>query len=333
MYKIVLAQVFLLFVCVNAFAQNVVDFELSQPVTKVDSSLYNTITFIDSRDDTTNVGVVQTGFFNRMGLVKAKTPLATQVSSVFNSLITAHAKQGETLLQLRQFSFAELITGLSERGYCYMQARLYAKNGERYKKISSIDTIITLSSSIDVSNSILKAGKEGISNFIRNGIILKPTDSVSYSYHDILKIDSIEKRKIKLYNADTYKDGLYATFQSFMNQVPDKPISSEGHVLFPGFVKTTDEDGKLKDVKSKDFYAAVYQGQPYICSKTGYYPLEKVKDDFYFIGDAKSSANTGTMVAASALFGVVGGIIASAPTTSFFYMKIDHKNGKFIRLK
>ncbi len=79
-------------------------------------------------------------------------------------------------------------------------------------------------------------------------------------------------------------------------------------------------------------YAFVYKGQPFVATEYGYYPLQKINDDFYFTGKAKVTANTGDVIAASLFFGIIGGLIASNSEATF-EMKIDHLNGGFIRLK
>src|SRR5690606_29304742 len=97
-------------------------------------------------------------------------------------------------------------------------------------------------------------------------------------------------------------------------------------------VRTTDSTGKDIKIKSDDIYALVHDGQPYIATEYGFYPLQKDSNNFTFIGKAKVTANTGSVIAAGVFFGVIGSLIA-ANAHSDFEMKIDHRTGGFIRMR
>jgi hypothetical protein len=91
-------------------------------------------------------------------------------------------------------------------------------------------------------------------------------------------------------------------------------------------------DGKEKEIKKDEVYSVVYQGISYI-----YIPTEnlftkatKRDNDFYFTGKIKSTAKTGNVVAASAFFGIIGGLIASGSNSVPFELKLDYINGGFI---
>jgi hypothetical protein len=135
-----------------------------------------------------------------------------------------------------------------------------------------------------------------------------------------------------VYNSTVYKDGLYTNYQSFRLQTPDQQLTGTIKNGLPSGIKSVDANGKTEKVKSKDIYAVVLNGQTFIATDYGYYPLEKREDDFYFTGKAKVTANTGNVIAASLFFGIIGGLIASDAEATFD-MKIDHLNGGFVRLR
>ena len=307
------------------------DFKISLPDQKVANSLYKSISFIDTRYDTSNMGIVQVGAFNRKVRVVPKKHFAAQLVSVLNSLTDSSAQNGELLLQLRQFNFAEITGAFSEKGYCYLRAVLYAKAGGYFQKINYIDTVIVVKS-MDVTRAMFRNGSKVITNFISSSLHNTADSLTQYSYADLMNIDSIEKRKIPAYNSSSFKDGLYISFQSFMNQTPDKEAMIEMKKEKLNTVKAPDTTGKLVKVKSKDIYAVVYKGQPFIATEYGYYPLSKINDDFVFTGKAKVTANTADVIAASFFFGIIGGLIASNDNATF-EMKIDHINGGFIRIR
>jgi tetratricopeptide (TPR) repeat protein len=318
----------------NLFSQNKTeDFVITLPEQKIPNSLYKTISFIDSRYDTTNMGIVQLGVFNRKARVVPKTHFSEQLKNVLNALTDSTSKDGELLFQLRQFNFAEITGSLSEKGYCYLRADLYAKTNDQYQKTGSIDTVILVKAG-DVTRAMFRNGSKTITNFIGSNLLQSPTDAVSYSYNDVMHIDSIEKRRINVYNAAGYKDGAYKDFQSFARQEPDYDSLTvtfkDGKI---DRVKTPGEDGKMTTLKAKNMYALVHQGQIFIVTEYGDYPVEKRNDDFYFIGKAKVSLSTGDAIAAGLFFGIMGQLMAEEASQGVFEMKIDHINGGFIRLR
>ncbi|MEO6151407.1 MAG: hypothetical protein ABIN95_07140, partial [Mucilaginibacter sp.] len=139
--------------------------------------------------------------------------------------------------------------------------------------------------------------------------------------------------KLKLYTAPEYTNGIYLSYNSFKNQVPDKEIAAaflEGNTIET--VSVADEKGKWQKIKVEDVYAVVYNNSPFIATKKLYVPLKKINNDLVFIGKAKVTADAGDVIAASVFFGVIGGLIASNAQATF-EMKIDHVNGGFVRLR
>ncbi len=332
MRTLLLIHAFILVTSTGIFAQNrTEDFELILPQEKIQNSLYNTINFLDSRYDTTFMGIVQLGAFNKKAKVIPHIPLATQLMTVMNSLTDESAKNGELLFQLRQINFAEITGAVSEKGYCYFKADLYAKNNDQYQRISSIDTVI-LVKSMDVTRSLFRNGSKTITSFIGDNLLKKAANPPYYNFNEVVNMDSIEKRNIVVYNIANYADGLYDTYASFKNQTPDAEIKVEMKNEKIVSVKAPDKNGKAIKVKPKDIYAIVYNGQAFIATEYGYYPLQKKDDDFLFTGKAKVSAKTGDVIAASLFFGIIGGLVASG-SEAIFEMKIDHSNGGFIHLK
>jgi len=308
------------------------DFELIIPTQKVQHSLYNKIVFLDSRYDTTFSGIIQLGAFNKKARVIIKNHLSYQLTNVMDAFIDNTAKEGELLFQLRQFSFAEITGAMSEKGYFYLRASLYAKTGIQYQKLSAIDTVIFIKA-MDVTRALLRDGSNTITGFIASQLLKTATSSNVYTLNEVIQIDSIEKMNIPLYYTSHLSEGMYTSYLSFFNQIPDKQILVEMRNDEIYSVKTLEENNKTITVKSKNIYAFVYNGKAYISTAYGFYPLRKIKDDFLFTGEAEVSANSGDVMMASVFFGVIGGLIASSNSDATFEMKIDHINGGFIRLR
>ena len=307
------------------------DFQLILPEQKIQNSLYNSIRFIDERYDTTLVGIIQRGLFNDRVMLVTKQPLQEQIRSVLTSLVDSTAKSGELILHVRQFSLSEITASFSEKGYCYLKANLFAGNNGSYKLLNKFDSIVVVKAT-DVTKNLLKTGSEVITGFIASSLLKEPVDTELLSLNDIYRIDSLEKRNLAVYNNAVYKDGVYRTFRSFVDQTPDGQITAKVKKKEIWDIYVLNEKGKKEKVWQKDTYAVIYNGMPYISTEFDYYPLHKKDGDFYFTGKAKATANSADVMVASMLFGVIGGLLA-ANANATFEMKIDHLNGSFVRLK
>lgn len=326
--KIIITVVFGVF-CQMANAQMATELHSFQlPEKKVVNSIYNSIAVIDARNDTTNLGIIQTGALNKKKLLIPKEPLSVQFQSILTALTDNTAKPGQLLIQLRRLAFSEATTVWSEKGFFTFRAELYARQNDAFKKLSTIDTLLTVSA-MDVTNKTLKTGSEIIADYIAANLYKQPIDGIdSYSAHDVAKIDSIEKSTLKLYTTNTYVDGVYLNYYMFREQTPDAKIMVDGDEIKKNNVTFIDSDGILRHVKLASAYALVFKGRPYIATEYGFLPLKKVNNDFVFISKLNTAKN-GDVLMASALFGVVGGAIA-ASQKSDFEMKIDHNSGQII---
>jgi hypothetical protein len=346
--------VFFIVLLVNAvgFSQRKKDFFIEPLLYKTTNSLYKTITFVDSREDTASFGFIQKGFFKRTIKVIPTIPLSTQLQSVLNSSIDKTALNGELLFDLRRLQFSEIKENVNrEIGYCYFHALMYAKQGEKYYDIRVIDTIISVYSKNATEKLLYQAGKQ-ISDFLQSALLQEPVDSTYFSLLQVLKMDSIEKSKLPLYcSKNNYKDGIYYGYNSFANQTPDLPIEvnmKNGRIK--SIMTPTDKMGEYKKVPNNMVYAIVNNNIPYIVKNDRYCMLIKKNGNFYFtlpmIVRKSPALLASELVLASAsivlftlvpaipflLTSVTGMFLSFTPMHKDVELQINHVNGKFIRM-
>jgi hypothetical protein len=300
------------------------DFIVPLAIQKTNNSLYKTINFIDTRPTD--------GMLNKKGKNITAVPIATQLTSLLQSATDSTAVNGELLLQLRLLNFAE-VKGTKEEGNCYLRAILYTKVDGRYKKINSIDTVVAIQTGVNLNKYDLENGGKILSEFVTNNLLNLPIDSTSYSLYDIRKLDSLEKQKLALYTRSKYTDGLYISYQSFKDQIPDKQIIAKIGDTGKLYAIRMIDNGEKKHINPKEAYAIVYNGVPYVITKYGYYQIGKNNNDFFFTGDIPMLTDPTDMSMGYATLGLLGGALTSLPNEEVFYMRIDHINGRFIRLK
>jgi hypothetical protein len=327
---------FFLITCSSlSFAQKgIKDFEISIPNEKVTGSIYNTLQVVDIRDDTTHFGIVQLGAFNKKAFVMANRSLAEQMQDVLEALNGADTKTGQLLMLIRKFSFAEVTGSFKEKGYCQFRAVLFVKKEAGFRQLDVIDTVIVVGS-MDVTRAMFRKASGVIAHFIKTNITKSEGEGEMLSFAQILAIDHREKTGLAVYNTMTYKDGLYKTYKSFADLTPAAQdilveFSIDNNIKT---VKKVTGNGKPERIVSKDIYAVVYEGKPYIATSYGFYSLKKRRGDFYFTGKEKISSNTKEAIMTCIFFGISGILIASSPQHTFFDMKIDHISGGFIRLR
>lgn len=330
-----LITVFAFFAALHTTAQTATEnFAIALPTEKIPNSLYKTVRLVDVRSEPENLGIVQVGTFNRKARVVAETPLAGQLSNVMNALTDNTAQTGELFLLLRQFSFAEVIGAMSERGYFHFRAVLFAKRGEGFQKLDAVDTVMVIRA-MDATKGLLRQGSKALTELLSANLTRAPVDGITYTSTEVIHFDEMEKRAWALYTAAELKNGIYKSFHSFASQLPDEEAFTVAFTKDnrPSALKIQNAKGKMEKLSPKEVYAFVHEGQPFIATEYGYYSLSKRENDFYFTGKAKVAANSSDVMMASMFFGVIGGLIASSPGSAVFEMKLDHLSGGFIWVK
>ena len=187
-----------------------------------------------------------------------------------------------------------------------------------------------ITSAAEFPSVLSQEGNQVIDDFIAKAILLPATDAVVYSYDDLVHIDSVEKRRIPVYNTNTYKEGLYGTYSSFMNQQPD--VKGEVKEKSDGKLSVRILDPKWEDPKGLvHIFAVVYKGIPYVVTHYGDYPLQKLNDDFYFNGKLRVTAATDGKAGVDVSSGLMG-IVPTADKADYRVL-LDHTSGEFIHLQ
>jgi hypothetical protein len=307
-------------------------FELASPraAWKTRGSLYRHIEFLDSRKDSTMIGLVQIGPLNNLDArLVFKTPAQPQLQTLLSALIDSTAGDGTLLFQLRDFRFVE---SWGSR-YVFIKATLYARKDSGFRKILTLDDHVVLRNQY-ILTATTALGNGLIDACIDSALTLPLTGKDLYSMRDLLHIDSVEEDKLPVYRTDRFTDGVYLNFSSFCQQTPDRQgwfkanrdgIVSSVHIL--------DENaGKIR-LKPKNAYAVVYRGKPFIATAFGYYPLEKVRDNFFFTGDIHIAATANDVVVGQFAFGLLGAIDNAVGFRKTYDIIIDPENGQFIHLR
>jgi len=288
-------------------------FELGWPLYKVSNSLYNKITFLDSRSAGVPIGVITKGLGPaQVEKIVFKTPIEPQFAGLMHVLVDNTARDGELLFQLRRFRFVEK----SGVRYCFLSASLYAKKEDRYFPLSHLNTVFSLPSRI--WNTLQTKANTLLADFVAKGLVLPARDSLSYTFDEVARVDSIEKRSIPLYTVGTCKDGIYTSPQSFLAQRPEWPdldvlTRKNGSIIS---VAARYSGGERRPVGKDAMYAIVYKGRPYMITEYGFYPLQRLGDDLYFTGELRIALTLGDE--------------SNSTRKATYQVMLNHQTGRYI---
>src|SRR6476620_9991950 len=177
--KYVILLVIFPFGLLNA-QKRVLHFTFGPSEQKIAGSLYNEIEFLDLRDDTTSLGVVQIGAVNTKARVVPDQPLQQQFDTLLASLVGDDAKEGKIMLTFRRFSFIEQTLGMKETGFFFVRADLYEKSSGQYKWINTLDTIVQFTA-VDVTQKLLRKGENIITDFIRSNLTISSSSGRTFT--------------------------------------------------------------------------------------------------------------------------------------------------------
>ncbi len=312
-------------------------FELPHISRKVAQSNYSTIRLLDARPDTTALGMVLKGAFNKPTRLVAVPSLQVQLSRLLGEVAPPDAGPGELLLHLRHGVFSE-VTGMSETGTAVLFADLYTVKGDSLYRLGRMDTTVAIYNSMaDVTNRLLNNASDAIVDFITGNLSKTPETALfAITQTDFGKLDSIEKAQLPVYTVDTLRDGTYKTYASFAQQIPDAGVQGKWKGDQLTKVKVINlQTGSVSFLNRPATYAVVVDGKPAIVTNTGTYPLLKKDNAYFYRGTIQSAPNTGVVVASSVAFGLIGGLIAASATSKegLYEFELSHLSGAPVMLR
>lgn len=107
-------------------------------------------------------------------------------------------------------------------------------------------------------------------------------------------------------------------------------ITKDGQIKW---VKVLDAEGKEVEQKWKDIYALLYQGQAYMATEYGLYPVTRTDNALLFTGDIRVPPTSGEMSTAGFMLGLTGRFIASRGYRTTYTMAVDQFNGQLLHLR
>lgn len=189
---------------------------------------------------------------------------------------------------------------------------------------------------MDVTKKLLRSVSEHlceIAAMARETQTGKQENKLLYSFTDLQSLDSLEKLSIPIFNTMKYNAGLFTGYSNFKNNTPDSSIITidSSNLKNIKVYRWDAEKGKNKKIDCKTVYAVSDGNILLKATKIGFYKMEKVDNDFYYVGQT-SFSNANNVAMWGAAFGLVGGAIASGAerNSGQFRFKINYMEGNSI---
>ena len=297
-------------------------------------SRFQKISVLDQRPDTASVGFIQRGLDHHPLILRAKPSLEQQFNALLTSIVQQDGQQGELLLHLRRFSLNEVFQSTGSTGRLTFRADFYEKTNDGLTKLVSLDTVVVLRATTDVTRKLLKATDRIVADFVANAAVSpsKQTDSI-FGIEDLKQTDIISKSKLPLYTAETFPDGVYRSWESFSNLRPDHKVAVRMKNGEISRARITTDKGKFRKLPHM-YYAIVWEGKAYLNSRFGHLPIYKFENEFYYhseISDGREDLILMGWYAGGIIGAAVAGGIADANTSevdSEILMMLDHQTGR-----
>ena len=127
-----------------------------------------------------------------------------------------------------------------------------------------------------------------------------------------------------IFSAETYPDGLYASFEEFRDNTPSITDGYEIRDGDPLKARWVDNEGKKTRVRD-NVYAIAHANRLYIFFDGSFYPVEKTPRGLFF--DGPVVANNSAIIAGGIMGGMIGGAIAGAASARKMRYRINLSNG------
>ncbi len=292
------------------------------------TSPFGKVTVLDYSYNGNIIGYVQNGYSNSISPITFTGSLKDSLQRFFISPVQG-AQGRELFIYLYTFFITENRDEAGEAGHFKLFMRFFTNtdNG-RYTELQALDTIYS-ARALSVHKVLLRAVSEHLCEIAQSvsKIEFIPSSN-TYTYNELVHLDSIEKLKIPVYNAPAIKKGVFHNYHQFELNIPDERdiyIDSSPRGNFIAY--TMHGSHKRRFNFDKEIYAVCDGTTTLVRMQNVLSPLKKENFDFYF-NVKQSSFDAGQASGSYLMFGLVGYAIGAATSKNSIYRyKINYLTG------
>lgn len=309
------------------FGQKII--ELKNKPIELMARNFNIIKVVDSRVDTTIIGIFKTGFNDsEKENVIYNQPLSSTLMGFLNNSLPKINSSNSIILQVNKFAVNQYIaytkvgfsTSKVKRQFAVLEARLsyFLKSGDEYLKLLERDYSFEekgISVGNKHSDNVYSLFKESLSDLEKTGFNAQEKEKLSWA--DIAR----KKSTFPILTTTQLKKGIYMSFLEFRNNEPSvtnievvaNPKDSTFQLMF------ISEAGTKKAITADTKIWGFSDGQnSYFKQKSYYFDLVITDKDVTFTGfDYYSLLRrniVGPMIKSAVLMGLTGGLLRNGVT-------------------
>lgn len=310
----------------QATGQNLFTVSLDKYYLSKDSISVRVSEVIDGRKDKKVIGLVQLGLNNRQEFAIFEKPLLQEIHDLLNRSHLLAISNEAVIVRVSRLYISELTLALSETAKAELSLDVFIKDeGDAYFYISSI-YVSEESKGIDVT----AKHAENIVKAIQKALILfasrekRVNSQMGFTREDLMNPDLTfrDASSMPIVQALQYKDGFFATFDEFINNMPSVDINCKIKMSSKIKVKCDDSDKEMES----GIYGFANNNQLYVLFHQQFYLLEKRNDEFYFAGP-RMPGRTSSYAKGWMMAGALGGSIASHSASYNAIYKVDLSTG------
>ncbi|ADB41954.1 hypothetical protein Slin_5992 [Spirosoma linguale DSM 74] len=304
---------------------------------KEKSQGFQSVKVIDTRSQNQFLGTVQNGAFNTSTEI-----VCMGLTDSLAAYFTGSTLNTPLVITLNEFFVNELRGSTSEIGRFRLAARFFTANApDQYNELITIDTIYTTKGG-DVTKKLLRSVSEQfcvlaqqVTSLARQKTL---SDTATYSYQDLLTLDSLEKMKLPMYRDNQPKAGIYRNFRQFVMNEPEPAVEltiEERKNMT--LVYALNEKRKKKVKLLPEGLFAVSDGTILLrATGLGFYKMVKKGSDFYYWRPRQSYSSSVPVPLMGMGYGAVGGLIAGAMQAAskednrWLLQKVNHRRGNSV---
>ncbi|MCF6407222.1 hypothetical protein L3C95_30285 [Chitinophaga filiformis] len=179
------------------------------------------IEIVNAVSDSTILGYIQTGMFNKWKPAAADKPLTEFLQSFVNKQYTYLYKKdaGKLLWVIQEVRISERTFSMSERSFLHFKAISYTgdSNG-RFRKVAALDTIL-VRGGMDVTRKHGNNIADALQLLLARSVPALQANDTAYTISEV-KEKALARYNVPAFQAKEHTDGIYLTFQEFINDQP-----------------------------------------------------------------------------------------------------------------
>ncbi len=293
------------------------------------------IQIINAVSDSSSLGYVQTGMFNRWKEAGPDKPYTEYLQSYLDRRYSPTYKKGGVQLVwvIQELRISERTFNMSEKSFLHLKAISFAgSNGDTFRLAAELDTIL-VKGGMDVTHkhgeNITAALQILLDRSLIKDVTSQNVDNPVYTIAAIRE-KALQRYHVPALQAKEHADGIYLTFKEFINDQPS--ISDISYSLDNNAVHFYKTDSSGNKTFVDKFWGVRKNGVLYKQHYDLLIPIEQKQNSIALTSYLSQARKKNNAIIASAVGGgLIGGAIAGASAGSGVLPLVD--NIPYIRKK